>query len=181
MLLHTVVPLISFAACYKLFGVIYASGAMCLSSIGLIIYDYTRKRAVQYPVIIATTVASFMFLLSAFTVNETFVKMKPTVTNSLFALVLSGFLLTGRNPLKALMGTVLKLDDETWAILARRWVAMFALIAVLNEIVWRNCTEQTWVMFKLGGILLINVLFIVLQAPLISRNMRDPKRDKYEN
>jgi intracellular septation protein len=64
---------------------------------------------------------------------------------------------------------MLKLTDEGWHKLTIRWIGFFLGMAVLNEIVWRNFSQQTWVTFKAVGILSLTFLFAVAQVGLIKR------------
>jgi intracellular septation protein len=43
-------------------------------------------------------------------------------------------------------------------------------MAVVNEVVWRNFSESTWVAFKAWGFLPITVVFAVLQVGLVKRH-----------
>jgi intracellular septation protein len=101
--------------------------------------------------------------------DPTFVMLKPTLVNLLFAGVLGVGLLTGRNLLKLLMGEMLALTEEGWLKLTIRWIGFFLAMALLNEIVWRNFSQPTWVTFKVFGILPLTFLFAVAQVGLIKR------------
>ena len=83
--------------------------------------------------------------------DKTFIKMKPTIIYAIFALVLAGGALTGRNFIKLLFDHVFHLPEDCWRTLTWRWVAFFLVMAVLNEIVWRNFSDEFWAGFKLFG------------------------------
>jgi intracellular septation protein len=102
--------------------------------------------------------------------DETFVKLKPTIVNLLFAGVLGFGLATSRPWLKLLMGQAVKLTDAGWHKLTIRWIGFFLAMALLNEIVWRNFETSTWVTFKVWGILPLTFLFAVTQVGLIKRH-----------
>ena len=42
-------------------------------------------------------------------------------------------------------------------------------VAVLNEIVWRNVSTDTWVAFKVFGVVPLTIVFGALQVPLLKR------------
>ena len=71
--------------------------------------------------------------------------------------------------LKFLLGAALKLEDTGWKILTQRWIAFFIALAILNEIIWRTQSTDTWVSFKVFGILPITFLFTISQFPLIKK------------
>ena len=70
--------------------------------------------------------------------DSTFIKIKPTIVNSLFGATLLGGLLFGQSLLKYVFGEVYKLKPEGWQKLTVRWGLFFFLLAVLNEFAWRG-------------------------------------------
>ena len=103
--------------------------------------------------------------------DETFIKMKPTMVYTIFALILGFGLLRGRSYLKYLMGTAMPLDDAGWMIFTRRWVMFFLCMALLNEGVWRSLPTETWVTFKTFATLPMTILFVMVQFPMLKRHM----------
>ena len=99
--------------------------------------------------------------------DELFIKMKPTIVNSLFAAILIGGLLAGHALLRHLFGEVFQLTDEGWRRLTLRWALFFCALAVLNEVVWRNFSTDAWVSFKVFGIMPLTMLFAVSQIGLL--------------
>jgi intracellular septation protein len=98
---------------------------------------------------------------------------------ALFALVLFGGLLLRRPLLKPLMQSAWQLTDRGWTILTTRFAIFFAVMAVVNEIVWRNTSTDVWVNFKIFGILLLTFVFTAFQVPLITRHqIIPPEQDK---
>ncbi len=101
--------------------------------------------------------------------DETFIKMKPTLVYGLLAALLIGGTLTGRQPLKLVMGAAIELREVGWAILTRRWVVFFLVMAAINEAVWRTLTTDQWVAFKTFGALPLALVFALAQTPTILR------------
>ena len=102
-----------------------------------------------------------------------FIKMKPTIINLIFAIILYGGMLVKKPLLKILLGAALRLEEEGWRILTYRWIGFFIALAVLNEIVWRTQTTDIWVNFKVFGILPITFIFTMTQFPLIKKHQID--------
>jgi intracellular septation protein len=102
--------------------------------------------------------------------DATFIKMKPTIVNTLFGAVLLGGLVFGKSLLGYVFDSAFKLDAEGWKKLTLRWGLFFLFLAVVNEVVWRNFSEETWVAFKVWGIMPITVAFTLFQMPLIMRH-----------
>jgi intracellular septation protein len=107
--------------------------------------------------------------LSIYLQNETFIKMKPTIVNALFGGVLLGGLAFGKSLLGYVFDSVFKLTDEGWKKLTFRWGLFFFALAILNEVVWRTVSTDTWVDFKVFGIMPLTFLFTMTQLPLIMR------------
>ena len=103
--------------------------------------------------------------------DETFIKMKPTIVNGIFALILGFGLVRGRSYLKDLMSETLPMDDKGWLIFTQRWIMFFVCMAALNEVVWRSQTTEFWVTFKTFGSLPLTFVFLALQWPLLKRHM----------
>ena len=101
--------------------------------------------------------------------NEVFFKMKPTIINFLFAIVLYGGQILNKSLLKYLLGSALKLQDEGWKILTKRWIGFFIALAILNELIWRTQSTDLWVNFKVFGILPITFIFTMTQFSLIKK------------
>ncbi len=117
-----------------------------------------------------------VFVFGALTLwlqDETFIKMKPTIVNSLFGVVLLGGLVFGKSLLGYVFNEAFKLDAEGWRKLTLRWGLFFFFLAVANEVVWRSFSTDFWVAFKVWGIMPITLVFTFSQMPLIMRHSTD--------
>ena len=95
--------------------------------------------------------------------------MKPTIINLLFAAILYGGIVINKPFLRYLLGTAIKLHDEGWSILTKRWIGFFIALAILNEIIWRTQSTDIWVNFKVFGILPITFIFTLTQFSIIKK------------
>jgi intracellular septation protein len=102
--------------------------------------------------------------------DDLFIKLKPTLVNTLFAVILFAGLAKGHSLLKYLFGEVFRLDEAGWRALTFRWAFFFLALAAINEIVWRNFSTDAWVNFKVFGIMPMTMLFAILQVGLIRRH-----------
>ena len=102
--------------------------------------------------------------MTVFLNDERFFKMKPTLIYVLFGAALSFGLMRGQNYIEALMGDKLGMQSEGWAIIAKRLTAFFFALAVLNELVWRTQSSETWVYFKTFGLSGAVMLFMLFQV-----------------
>jgi intracellular septation protein len=102
--------------------------------------------------------------------DDHFIKIKPTIVNALFAGVLFAGLLSGQPFLKIVFGEVFRLTEEGWRKLTLRWACFFGILAILNEVVWRSFSTDTWVSFKVFGIMPLTMAFAVAQIGLLHRH-----------
>ncbi|WFE90342.1 septation protein A [Roseibium porphyridii] len=102
--------------------------------------------------------------------DELFIKLKPTIVNSLFGSVLLLGLVFGKALLGYVFDSAFRLTDEGWRKLTLRWGVFFFVLAAINEIVWRNFSTDFWVNFKVFGIMPITLLFTLSQLPLIQKH-----------
>jgi len=111
--------------------------------------------------------------LTLYLQDELFIKLKPTIVNLLFAGVLLGGLFLFKRPLLGLVfDSVIQLDREGWWKLSFRWGLFFLFLAGLNELVWRTVSTDTWVAFKVFGIMPLTLGFALSQLPLMQRHAR---------
>ncbi|MCO5733532.1 septation protein A [Rhizobium sp. SSA_523] len=115
--------------------------------------------------------------LSIWLQDEIFIKMKPTIVNSLFGVALLGGLFFGKSLLGYVFNAAFQLTDEGWRKLTLRWGIFFLFLAVLNEVVWRNFSDDVWVNFKVWGTMPITIIFTLAQMPLIMKHSLDPKTE----
>lgn len=108
--------------------------------------------------------------LSVWFNDPKFFKMKPTIIYLLFGGALAVGLMRGQSYLQTLMEGLMPLTDEGWMILTRRLMYFFLALAVLNELVWRTQSEETWVYFKTFGLTAAIFLFFMTQGRLFSEH-----------
>lgn len=164
-------PILIFFVVSKVAGIMAGTAVIIVATLLALGLGYwaTRRLAVM-PLVTAIVVTVFGGLTLWFD-DETFFKMKPTIVQALFAVILFGGLLLKRPTLQYVLGEALKLTDEGWWQLTRRYAFFFVAMAVLNEIVWRHVSTDTWIDFKVFGILGLTVLFSLTQMPLMKRHM----------
>jgi intracellular septation protein len=163
-------PLVVFFASYFIWGLLPATAAlMGATAVALVLSLVVRRKVPLLPVITAAIVGVFGGL-TLWLQDETFIKMKPTIIQAIFAAVLLGGLAVGRPLLKPLLGAALPpMAEAGWRQLTLRYGLFFIAMAVLNEAVWRTQSTDFWVTFKVFGIIGLTLLFGVAQVPLINR------------
>ena len=138
--------------------------------IALPLYRWLEKRWPVMPLVGGLFVLVFGSL--SFWFNDAiFLKVKPTVVNCLFGVILGGGLLFFRRPLlKPIFGMAFSLDDAGWWTLTVRWSLFFFFMAALNEVIWRNFSMETWALSKIVVSFPATMVFALFQVPLLKRH-----------
>ena len=166
-------PLAVFFASYLAFGLMAATAALiAVSLVALLLAWLLERRVPLVPLITAAIVAVFGGL-TLWLQDETFIKMKPTIVQAVFGLVLLGGLAFGRPLLKPLLGAVMPpMSERAWRQFTLRYALFFLAMAGLNELVWRTQSTDFWVTFKVFGLPGLTILFILAQIPFVGRATR---------
>ncbi|MDC0193110.1 septation protein A [Pelagibacteraceae bacterium] len=162
-------PLAVFFIFYTRSGLQASILPFMVATVIAVLFSYILEKKIP---IMPTVGAGIVLLFGGLTIyfdNDVFFKMKPTIINLLFAVILYGGILINKPLLKYLLGAALKLEEVGWKILTQRWIGFFIALAVLNEIVWRTQSTDVWVNFKVFGILPITFIFTMTQFPLIKK------------
>ena len=168
-LLIDIGPLAVFFIFYTRSGLQASILPFMVATVIAVLFSYILEKKIP---IMPTVGAAIVLLFGGLTIyfdNDVFFKMKPTIINVLFAVILYGGIVTNKPLLKYLLGAALKLEETGWKILTQRWIGFFIALAVLNEIVWRTQSTDIWVNFKVFGILPITFIFTMTQFPLIKK------------
>ncbi|PIE09618.1 MAG: intracellular septation protein A [Rhodobacterales bacterium] len=110
--------------------------------------------------------------LTAWFNDERFFKMKTSIVYATMAGLLGIGLLRGESWLQALLGEMIPMERAGWMKLTWRVMAMLALFAGLNELVWRTQSDEVWVtvetfVFPILMALGLMGMFISLNAYMI--------------
>ena len=120
----------------------------------------------------------FFGALTAWFNDERFFKMKTSIVNGLFAVILGIGLLRGKSLLKYVMEDMLPMQDEGWMILTKRLALGFAALAIINEIVWRTMSTEAWVKIETFGFPLALFLYLWLQIVTLQKYVIEPDTTK---
>lgn len=163
-------PLLVFFAAYVVADIYWATGVLMVAIVASVIASRVLLGHVSVTLMVTAGLILAFGTLTLALHDPLFIKMKPTLVN----LILSAALFTGlwlRKPfLQLLLGHSMRLTDAGWRGLTIRWAVFFLVLAGLNEIVRHTLSEPAWVRFKVFGILVLTMFFVVLQAPFIRRH-----------
>ena len=163
-------PLLLFFVAYRLFDLYAATATVMAAAVGAAALGYWFDRKL-HPVPLATAVIILIFGgLTLYLNNDTFIKMKPTMVYGLFAVVLLGGLFFNRPFVKYVLGTAVILKEGSWRVLTWRFGMFFLAMALINELMWRNFSNDIWVTFHTFGGIGLTLLFSLSQVPFLLKH-----------
>ncbi|MDX2307852.1 MAG: septation protein A [Hyphomicrobium sp.] len=163
-------PLLVFFFSNSYLGIFWATGCFIVATIVALIAMRTLFGRIAVMPLVSGVFVIVFGGLTLWLQNDLFIKLKPTIVNALFAAILLGGLATGHALLRFVFGEVFRLTDEGWRILTLRWGLFFVCLAILNEIVWRNFSTETWAAFKVFGIMPLTMIFGIAQVGVLTRH-----------
>ena len=147
---------------------------MILSTLALWKLTGTLSKMQIFTVVLVTVFGG----LSVWQNDKSFLQMKPTILYLLFASILGFGLLRKQSYLQYMMGEMLPLEDRGWIILTQRMALLFLALGILNELIWRNMSEEIWVYFKTFGLPSTIFGFFISQGRLFKEyGISDDKKD----
>ena len=155
-----------------------ATAVIMVATLISIAVSWNVTRTLPAMPIVTAVVVSIFGGLTLYLQDETFIKLKPTIVNTLFGVTLISGMLMGRSFLKVVMGQAFQMDQDGWNKLTWRWGFFFLFLAVVNEIVWRNFSEGFWVGFKFWGMTGLTLAFVASQMPMMLRHSTEQTSDE---
>jgi intracellular septation protein len=165
-----VAPLLTFFLTFKFYGMIVATCSIVVLSLVSIAITYYYQRKVPIVTLFITLMIVVLGSITILTGNSTFIKIKPTIINILFATIIIGGLIFKKIFLKLALGSSINLSDEDWKIFSLRWAYFFLFLAIFNEVIWRNFSDDVWVKFKVFGILGFTIIFLICNRKFLSQD-----------
>ncbi|HVL73344.1 MAG TPA: septation protein A [Beijerinckiaceae bacterium] len=169
-LLFELGPLVLFFVANQRAGIFTATAIFVAAVVVSLALHYALVRKLPIMPVVSAVVVVVFGGLTLILHDDLFIKLKPTIVNTLFGLVLLGGLWFGKPLLAIVLDSMIAMDAEGWRKLTFRWALFFFVLAALNEIVWRTQTTDFWVAFKLFGIMPLTIAFALAQTPLIMRH-----------
>lgn len=106
--------------------------------------------------------------------DETFIKWKPSILYLLFAgSLVAGRLFWQRNLVRVLLGKQIELPAPVWEKLLWVWTGFFLLLAAANLFVAYTFSTDTWVNFKLFGLMGLTLAFVIGIGIWLSQHIKE--------
>ena len=164
-------PLLVFFVVNAWLGIFAATAAFMAAITAAMLLSKLKYRHISPLLWFSAAMVLVLGGLTLWLQNETFIKIKPTIYYLLVASLLGFGLATRRNLLKMVLGTAYPgLSERGWQLLSRNWAVFFAVMAGVNEGVWRSTSTEFWIGFKLWGFLPATFIFAIANVPMLMRH-----------
>lgn len=171
-------PLVVFFAAFKLWGIFAATAAVMAAAVLALALGYWFDRKL-HPVPLVTAVLVLLFGgLTLYLNDPVFIKMKPTFVYALLGFALVGGLFFKQALVKYVLGMAVELADEAWRTLSLRFALFFFAMAFLNELIWRNFSNEIWVDYHVFGAVALTLLFGLSQTPFLIKHQIETADEK---
>jgi len=176
-LLFDFFPVVLFFVTYKLYddareGILAATAVIIVATIVQVAISWLRERRVEKMHVATLVIVVILGGVTLLLEDEIYVKWKPTVVNWLFGLVFLASQFIGRRTLvERVMGEKIQLPAPVWMRLNASWVAFFLAMGALNLFVVYRYDTDTWVNFKLFGLMGLTFAFVIAQGFWLVRHM----------
>ena len=145
-------PLVLFFFANSRYGIFAATATFMVAVLAALAVSYAMTRHLPIMPVVTAIIVVVFGGLTLILHDATFIKVKPTIIYALFGAVLLGGLFFNKPLLGVVFDSLFQLTEEGWRKLTWRWAIFFFVLAVLNEIVWRNFSTDVWVDFKVFGV-----------------------------
>jgi intracellular septation protein len=164
-------PILLFFILYKVAGIYAATWAAIATSIGqCLVYKLVYKRV--EPMALITMI--LIIILGGATLcfhNEWFIKWKPTAIDWAFALAFLASHLSQKPLMQRMLESNMSLPAKIWSTINISWAIFFIVMGLANIYGAYHYDTDTWVNFKLFGMLGCTLVFVIAQSCYISRHM----------
>lgn len=178
-LLFDFFPILLFFIAYKFYDIYAATMVAIASSVVQVAVFWLKYRKVETMHLMTMVIILVFGGLTLYLKDEVFIKWKPTVVNWLFGFVfLASQWLGEKTMIERMMGGNIALPTTIWRTLNLGWTLFFFLIGGVNYYVMSFFTTDTWVNFKLFGMLGLTFVFVLLQSFYLSRHLSESNAEE---
>ena len=167
-------PIILFFIAYKIHGIFIATAVAIAASFLQVGLYWLKHRKVENTHLVTLVLIAVFGGLTLFLQDETFIKWKPSVINWLFGIVFIGSQFIGKKTIvERMMGGNISLPHFVWPKLNMAWSLFFIFLGFANLYVMSYYDTDTWVDFKLFGMMGLTLAFLFAQGVYLTRYMQE--------
>jgi len=172
-------PILLFFIAYKLDGIFTATAVAIAASFLQVGLYWLKHRRFETNHLVTLALIAVFGGLTLFLQDETFIKWKPTVINWLFGIVFIGSQYMGKKTIvERMMGANIRLPDFVWIRLNAAWAIFFVALGFANWYVMANFDTDTWVNFKMFGMMGLTFAFLIAQGFYLTKYLQDELPEK---
>lgn len=173
-------PIFLFFIAYKAYDIYVATAVIIVASIIQVGWFWLQNRRVEKMHIITLFIVVIFGGATLAFDDPDFIKWKPTVVNWLFGVAFIGSQFIGKKPIvQRMMEANVELPASIWPKLNIAWAIFFIFSGALNLYVAfsGHYDMDTWVNFKMFGMIGLTFVFIIGQAFFIGRYIEEPETE----
>jgi intracellular septation protein len=172
-------PVLLFFIAYKIYGIYAATLTAIVASFVQVGIHWARTRRFETMHLVSLAIIAVFGGATLLLQDELFIKWKPTVLNWLFGVVFLASQFFGERPIiERMMGGQIAAPKAVWRRLNLAWAVFFAAMGGVNLFVVYNFDTDTWVNFKLFGLLGLTFVFVLGQSFYLFRYLPEPKPEE---
>ena len=173
--LFEVFPVALFFVAIQIWDIFVATGVAIAATFLQVGWLVARRKRVPSMLWASFAIIVVFGGLTLYLRDKTFILWKPTVLYWLFAAVLAGGPLLGRNLIRTFLSEQMTLPEPVWRRLNWSWVVFFAFMGALNLYVAYNYSEKIWASFKFFGGIGLMVAFVIAQSAFLAKYVEDKR------
>jgi len=175
-------PIVFFFIAFKMYDIYVATAVLIIASLLQTSAHWLMHRRFEKMHVITLVLVCVFGGLTLMLQDEMFIKWKPTVINWLFAVAFIGSQFIGKKSLiQRMMGDHMVLPANIWLHLNIAWTLFFIALGFANLYVVYNFDTETWVNFKLFGLLGLTFVFVIAQSLYVARFIKEPEQDNSDS
>ncbi|MBT4835757.1 MAG: septation protein A [Methylococcales bacterium] len=167
-------PIVLFFTAYYLYGIYVATAVAIAASIFQVIFVWVRTRKFETMHLVTMGILIVFGGATLILQDEMFIKWKPSVINWLFGVVFFASQFIGEKTIiERMMSQAIDIPAPIWIKLNTAWSLFFISVGFVNLYVVYNYDTDTWVNFKLFGMLGLTFTFVILQSLYLAKYIKD--------
>jgi intracellular septation protein len=167
-------PVLLFFIAYKMYDIYVATAVLIIASLVQTIGHRIIHRKFEKSHVITLVLVSLFGGATLMLQDEMFIKWKPSVINWLFGIIFTGSQFIGeKNLIQRMLGTQFTLPHTIWRNLNAAWALFFIALGFLNLYVIYHFDTDTWVNFKMFGLMGLTLAFMLLQGLYLARHIKE--------
>ncbi len=168
-------PILLFFIAYKVYDIYVATAVIIVASIIQVVWFWFKHHRIDKMHLITLALVVTLGGATLLLHDENFIKWKPTIVNWAFAIVFFGSHFIGKKTLlqRMLDSQIEVTKQHVWKVLNIAWVAFFVTMGIINLYVAFNFDTDTWVNFKLFGLMGLTLIFVIGQGIYLARYIKD--------